>query len=108
MRTLSIARSLAGLIACLALASAAEAASPIPKLNLDLDTETAAVYHRERLRQNVVQNRIGRSKSAAAEVTPCGTVAINSNNSRGSVRDSFAKPSVTVVTGPVINASSCR
>jgi hypothetical protein len=91
----------------------ADARTTIPN-TMELDPDVAAVYHREKARQGIAYNQKKKKSSSYSSDsdydsdTPCGSVAINSNNSSGAVQDSLKKPNVTVITGPVINAANCK
>ncbi|MDR3323001.1 MAG: hypothetical protein LBS89_02220 [Zoogloeaceae bacterium] len=107
-----IIRHLAGLIAFCA-ATAVWSGAPIPSPEFDLDPEMMAKLLRERANQQAANGgaTVDSSVTSVTDSNPCGNVIINSNNqsnSNSGIRDMFGKESVTIITGPVINAANCK
>lgn len=111
-----LARCAAGLAVLLAVAFAHAAGVSIPNPEASLDTDMAALLHKEKAKQNIY-NEQRRNKYKAGELynsddaETCGNVSINSNNQppgNGGVGNILGRPNVTIVTGPVINAANCR
>jgi hypothetical protein len=89
------------------------AGASIPNPESDLDAEMSAKLFKERAAQNVQNNALksGTAGGAATDSNACGNVNINSNNqakNNSGLKDMFGKESVTIITGPVINAANCR
>jgi hypothetical protein len=91
-------------------------AQSIPNPEFDLEPELAAKLLKEKARQKAADGSRngaadGFDTSFSNESNPCGNVVINSNNpptSNSGIRDMFGKESVTIITGPVINAANCK
>jgi hypothetical protein len=89
------------------------AGASIPNPESDLDAELSAKLLKAKASQTVRSNAVKNDPAAtAADSSNCGNVNINSNNqaqnNNSGIKNMFGKESVTIVTGPVINAANCR
>ena len=114
MSTPRLIRRLAGIVA-LCVATAVWSGAPIPSPEFDLDPEMMAKLLRERARQQAANddatNEGAYDYASLTDGNPCGNVVINSNNqprSNSGISGMFGKESVTIITGPVINAANCK
>ncbi|MDR1463204.1 MAG: hypothetical protein LBI68_08745 [Azoarcus sp.] len=102
-----------GIFALFTATAAWSASVPNPESNLD--AEMSAMLLKAKASQGAMQRSISSKNSDSADATAdsdaCGNVNINSNNQaqdNSGLKDMFGKESVTIVTGPVINAANCR
>ncbi|MDR2690669.1 MAG: hypothetical protein LBB76_13070 [Azoarcus sp.] len=99
-------------VATLSAATAVQAADAnVPSPEFNLEPELAAKLFKERARQKTTDGATAEDYGATSGNDPCGNVVINSNNqakSNSGIGGMFGKESVTIITGPVINAANCK
>ncbi|MCL2162099.1 MAG: hypothetical protein FWH56_09510 [Betaproteobacteria bacterium] len=92
----------------LASAHTAHARAPRPMGDVALDPEMGALVHKEKARQQLLHKNDPNKRGLVDNTDDgCGNISINSNTQQR-IGQPPGKQNVTVITGPVINAASCR
>ena len=105
----TLIRSAAGL-AILSFFAIAHASPPtVNPEQMDLDPDITAKILKEKSKRNSM-GEAGGGDVGSSSSKDCGTVNINSSDkkSNSGIKDMFAKPSTTIITGPVINMANCK
>ena len=99
-------RSALGIAAFSIFASAQSAPPVVNPEQMDLDPDILAKINKEKSKRDSSALASGGSGSSK----DCGTVNINSNEkkSNSGIGSMIAKPTTTIITGPVINMANCK